>query len=116
NGPRQLSWSIRFLAEGLAMRGFLVAGLSLVLLTAVRAAEPADVTRAAITVLKANCYRCHGQDGQHEGKLADVLDVAALREKQFVVSGDAARSRVLQRVLKGQMPPPDESPRPTPAD
>src|SRR5207247_11087789 len=29
---------------------------------------------------------------------------------------DAAKSRLLTRISKGQMPPPDESPRPTPAD
>jgi WD40 repeat protein len=81
-----------------------------------RAADATEFAKSALEVLRANCYRCHGQDGQHEGKLNDVLDVQGLRERQFVVPGDAGKSRLLARVTKGEMPPPDETPRPTPAD
>src|SRR4029077_12924336 len=72
--------------------------------------------RSALEVLQTNCYRCHGKDGQHEGKLNDALDVSGLRESQFIVPGDASKSRLLARIAKGQIPPPDETPRPTPAD
>jgi WD40 repeat protein len=80
------------------------------------AAETGDLARPALEVLRANCYRCHGQDGRHEGKLNDVLDVIGLRENQFVVPGNASKSPLITRIAKGHMPPPDESPRPTADD
>src|SRR5947209_1215280 len=99
------------------MRQFIAALVAIVLASIPgRAAETSTLASSALEVLRANCYRCHGKDGQHEGKLNDVLDMAGLREKQFVVPGDAAKSRLLTRISKGQMPPPDETPRPTPAD
>jgi WD40 repeat protein len=67
-------------------------------------------------VLKTNCYRCHGQDGSREGGFAAVLDVAALRDRRLIVPGDAERSKLFRRIVKGQMPPADETPRPSAAD
>ena len=61
--------------------------------------------RDALAVLRANCYRCHGQDGSREGGFGNVLDVAALRERKLVVPGDADQSKLFRRVAKGQMPP-----------
>jgi WD40 repeat protein len=100
-----------------AMRYFMTT-LVIALLTPLSASATgaADVAKPALDVLRANCYRCHGQDGRHEGKLNDVLDLSGLRERQFIVPGDAGKSRLLTRITKGQMPPPEETPRPTPAD
>ena len=70
----------------------------------------------AADVLRANCHRCHGQAGSREGGLGAILDAATLRDRGLVVPGDADKSKLFQRVRKGAMPPPDEHPRPTPAD
>ncbi|HEY1378946.1 MAG TPA: c-type cytochrome domain-containing protein, partial [Gemmataceae bacterium] len=95
------------------MRSTLLAGLAVLL---AGPAPAADLARDALAVLRANCHRCHGQDGSREGGFGAVLDIAALRERGLVVPGDAERSKLLRRVVKGQMPPADEAPRPSPAD
>src|SRR5436309_7876585 len=84
--------------------------------TPAHAADPAELARAALAVLRDNCYRCHGQDGNREGGLGAVLDTTVLRERKLIVPGDAEQSKLYKRVAKGLMPPADESPRPTPAD
>jgi WD40 repeat protein/mono/diheme cytochrome c family protein len=98
------------------MRTGLALGLLFSLAVPLQAADPTDLARDAFAVLKANCYRCHGQDGNREGGFGGVLDPTVLRERKLVVPGDAEQSKLFRRVTKGQMPPPDESPRPTPAD
>lgn len=95
------------------------AAVALVLLTAPAAAQtpdPADAARKAHDVLKANCYRCHGQDGVFEGGMNFVLDPAKLIARKKVVPGKPDESPLLLRVLKGTMPPPDVQPRPSDAD
>jgi mono/diheme cytochrome c family protein len=90
--------------------------LTLGLLFAAGTAPAADPSADALGVLRANCYRCHGQDGSREGGFGTVLDLAALRERKLVVPGDAGRSKLFRRVANGRMPPADESPRPSAAD
>jgi hypothetical protein len=78
---------------------------------------PAEGARA---VLKTYCYRCHGQDGRNEGGLNVVTDLKKLVESKRVVPGDPDRSKLLRRVVGGEMPPEvdfedqDEDPRPLP--
>src|SRR4051794_38841690 len=88
------------------------------LVTAVLVLGLATPTPAAdaLAVLRANCHRCHGQDGSREGGFGNVLDVPALRERTLIVPGNAGQSKLFRRVAKGQMPPADETPRPSPAD
>jgi WD40 repeat protein len=81
--------------------------------------RPADEKQAALaakakTILQKYCYRCHGQDGAAEGGFNYVLDRRRLVERRRVAPGDAAKSRLLRRVLEGEMPPEDEKPRPDP--
>ena len=92
------------------MRIAFALGLFLSLTTPAPAADPTDLARNALSVLKANCYRCHGQDGNREGGFGGVLDPTVLRERKLIVPGDAEQSKLFRRVTKGQMPPPDESP------
>src|SRR5947208_2154921 len=82
------------------------------------AVEPdkAELARKAEAVLRANCYRCHGQDGVFEGGMSYILDTAKLIARHKIVRGKPDESPLLQRVLKDKMPPADETPRPSAAD
>jgi mono/diheme cytochrome c family protein len=68
-------------------------------------------TRAQ-AVLKANCYRCHGQNGVAKAKFGYVLDRDKLVARNKVVPGSPAESELYQRVESGEMPPPGKGPRP----
>jgi cytochrome c553 len=63
-----------------------------------------------------HCARCHGQDGSVEGSLNYVADLTKLVARKKVVPNDPAASRLFRRVADGTMPPPDEQPRPSPAE
>src|SRR6516165_1531714 len=68
-----------------------------------RAAEPDPATLAhkAQDVLKANCHRCHGQDGSVEGGMNHVLDLEKLVARRKVVAGKADESPLFRRVASG---------------
>jgi tetratricopeptide (TPR) repeat protein/mono/diheme cytochrome c family protein len=84
--------------------------------SAAAADEPDRVAlaRQALDVLKANCHRCHGQDGANEGGFNYVLDAAKLVARKKVVPGDAAKSKLYRRLVSADdpMPPEDEKVRP----
>ena len=103
------------------MRRRAAALLLLVALPALaRAGEPdkAALARKAHAILKANCHRCHGQDGANEGGFNYVLDVRRLVERRKLVPGKATKSRLLKRIADPDdpMPPAGEKARPSPAD
>ncbi len=78
---------------------------------------PTELALKAREILKTNCYRCHGQDGNVEGGLNYVLDRQQLvLRRKMVAPGNPAASRLLQRVRAGEMPPADEQPRPSTED
>jgi mono/diheme cytochrome c family protein/DNA-binding beta-propeller fold protein YncE len=91
---------------------------ALALVAAVTAADPpqaprpaqtrAQLAAAAKAVFTTHCYRCHGKDGADEGGFGSVLDRRRLVESKLVTAGDATRGRLLRRVTKGEMPPPEE--------
>jgi WD40 repeat protein len=83
-----------------------------------RAAEPdkADLAKKAHAILKANCYRCHGQEGAVEGGMNFILDFDKLVQRKKVVPGKADQSPLYKKVLNNLMPPSDEQPRPSDAD
>jgi WD40 repeat protein/mono/diheme cytochrome c family protein len=98
----------------LRVRGAWVVLVGLAAVLPAGAAEaPADLARKAEAILRANCYRCHGQDGAIEGGLNYVLDRAKLVARHKVVPGKPLESPLFVRVAKGKMPPADEQPRPT---
>src|SRR5689334_10299047 len=72
-----------------------------------RAANPPTGNRAAQArgMLEKYCYRCHGQNGRNEGGLNVVTDLKKLVESKRVVPGDPERSKLLKRVVGGDMPP-----------
>jgi Planctomycete cytochrome C len=87
------------------------------------AAVPASPTAAgsaaaARGVLQKYCYQCHGKDGRNEGGLNVVTDLNKLVESKRVVPKDPERSKLLRRVVIGDMPPEfdfdDHSERPEP--
>src|SRR5262249_34551056 len=55
---------------------------------------------------------CHGPAGTNEGGINYILDVKKLQEKKKIVAGDPARSKLLKKVVAGEMPPEDEKFRP----
>ncbi|HEV3257913.1 MAG TPA: tetratricopeptide repeat protein [Gemmataceae bacterium] len=77
-------------------------------------ADRLALARLATNVLKANCYRCHGQDGAIEGGMNYILDVRTLVSRRKVVPGRPAKSRVFKRLTSrnNPMPPEEEKVRP----
>ncbi len=78
--------------------------------------EGPTLAQKAQAVLKANCHRCHGQDGSVEGGMNYVLDLPRLVDRKKVLPGHADTSPLFRRVAAGKMPPPGEGPRPGAAD
>jgi hypothetical protein len=78
-------------------------------------AEEPNLAQKVHAVLKANCHRCHGNDGANEGGLNYVLDRRRLVSRKKIVPGDSAKSKLYQRLLSADdpMPPADEKPRPS---
>jgi mono/diheme cytochrome c family protein len=63
------------------------------------AAQPKNEAQAGLTqrvhdMFKANCYRCHGQDGENEGGLNYVADLRTLVSRNKVVPGKPEESVV----------------------
>jgi tetratricopeptide (TPR) repeat protein len=77
--------------------------------------DPAALARQARDILKANCYRCHGQGGSVEGGMNYVMDVKTLIGRKKIVPGDPGKSRLIQRVKSADdpMPPEEEKVRPS---
>jgi mono/diheme cytochrome c family protein len=78
--------------------------------------DKAALAQQAQAILKAACYRCHGQEGATEGGFNYVLDRQRLVAAKKIVPGAVEQSKLLKRITKGDMPPEDEKPRPTPAE
>jgi WD40 repeat protein/mono/diheme cytochrome c family protein len=78
--------------------------------------EDAALATKAQTILKTNCYRCHGQEGAVEGGMNYVLDRAKLTARGKVVPGKPDASPLFKRIAAGKMPPPGETPRPSAED
>ena len=79
-----------------------VVGLIPVLATA--ADSPVDLARKAQVILKDRCYSCHGESGANEGGFNFALNRKRL-VRELVVPGSADESKLLQRVIKDEMPP-----------
>ena len=71
---------------------------------AVAAESPAELAKQAASVLKSRCYSCHGESGANEGGFNYSLNRKRL-VRELVVPGSADESKLLQRVVKGEMPP-----------
>jgi tetratricopeptide (TPR) repeat protein len=80
--------------------------------------DKAALASKASAILKANCYRCHGQDGAVEGGLNYVLDLKKLVARKKVLPGKPEQSRLFRRLTSedNPMPPAEEKIRPTKED
>jgi mono/diheme cytochrome c family protein len=82
-------------------------------------AEPLTYERDVRPILKANCFRCHGEGNELQGNL-DLRLFRLLSQGgdsgTALVAGDAERSVLFQRVRDGEMPPPEVEKRLTPAE
>ena len=79
-------------------------------------AQPDEAKQLATKVrdiFERNCHRCHGQNGANEGGFNHALDFKKLVGGK-VIAGNAAKSRVFNRLgVLRDMPPEDEKQRPT---
>lgn len=74
--------------------------------------SPQELASRAKAILKANCHRCHGENGNVEGGFNFVLDRQQLVARKRIIPGRPDVSRLLKRVEEGEMPPESETPRP----
>lgn len=89
-------------------------------LAAVAAEDKQALAGKAQAILKANCYRCHGEAGNNEGGVNFILDVPTLVVRKKLVPGDPTKSKLYVRMTATeadqQMPPPEETVRPSKED
>ena len=90
---------------------FLIAsGIVLVLTSGLRSEEPdAGLAAKAKAILEKSCHRCHGESGTVEGGFGYVLDRPQLVARKRIVPGDPSKSKLLQRIESGDMPPDGKS-------
>src|SRR5947209_13448644 len=91
-------------------RGLAFLGLWVALAPAGRAQDARPVAAQARDVLRQHCSSCHYGEGSDGAIPFDVLKHADLttkgeRNNPLIVPGQPARSYLLERVVKGQMPP-----------
>jgi hypothetical protein len=93
-------------------------GLAAVCLIAAQGVRAAVTSEDARGVLQKYCYQCHGKDGRNEGGLNVVTDLKKLVESKRVIPREPERSKLLRRMVVGDMPPEvdfeDEAENPTP--
>ncbi|MCX7423971.1 MAG: c-type cytochrome [Planctomycetia bacterium] len=63
-----------------------------------------ELATKAHAILKERCFSCHGESGANEGGFNFVLNRKRL-VRELVVPGDADASKLLDRIVKGEMPP-----------
>ncbi|MGH7200663.1 MAG: protein kinase domain-containing protein, partial [Planctomycetaceae bacterium] len=75
-----------------------------------RRERAAALAPQAREILQRNCHECHGKTPDAVERDLDVLDHALLigGARRLVVPGDADRSRLIQRIEDGSMPPEEE--------
>ena len=87
------------------MRSLVVGFCCLIVSTNVaHAQDAATLAKSAQAVLKDRCFSCHGESGANEGGFNYALNRKRL-VRELVVPGSADESKLLQRVIKGEMPP-----------
>lgn len=95
-----------------------VAAMVVVDAPSIRAQSKDELASQALKILKVQCSRCHPGQG---GAAFDVFKRETLvadrgKKKPFIVPGKPNESYLLERIMKGSMPPEDETPLPTDAD
>ena len=75
--------------------------------------EQHALAKDASAILHTHCRRCHGQDGAMEGGFNHVMDRQRLVDRHQIVPGQPDQSKLLRRILDGEMPPEEEKQRPS---
>jgi hypothetical protein len=78
--------------------------------------EHTALAREAHQILRTHCYRCHGEQGAAEGGFNFILDRDRLVAREKLLPGDPERSKIIRRIVQGEMPPEGETPRPGAAE
>jgi WD40 repeat protein len=91
---------------------------ALILATSAHSADDpkVELAKKAQAVLKANCYKCHGEAGAVEGGMNYIVDLERLVARKKVVPGKAEDSPIYKRISSGSMPPPEVTQRLSDAD
>ncbi len=101
------------------MKTYVFCGLAWLMATAIAPSvstaqeDKAALSKQAQEILKTNCYHCHGQDGTVEGGMNFILDVKTLIARKKVIPGNSTKSKLIQRIVLGEMPPEEEKQRPS---
>jgi WD40 repeat protein len=105
--------SIRQFLTGIALLGI---GLFAASATGHAQDPKVELAKKAQGILKANCYKCHGQAGAVEGGFNYVADLERLIQRKKIVPGKADDSPIYKRINSGSMPPPEVKSRLSDAD
>src|SRR5262249_49553411 len=92
-----------------------LAALALFAALPVHAAESSLAERARI-LLERYCQRCHGSGGPAKGGFDFVLDRERLIARNKIVPGKPAEAELYLRLIRGEMPPRGNAPKPSPAE
>ncbi len=98
-----------------------LSALILVLAPSVPLFAQDDTAAKARAVLEATCFRCHGKNGSHDGRIDFMLDAGKLIASKKVVPGKPEESKLFVRMKAEEsdpdtMPPEGEKPRPSKTD
>ncbi|MDX1961986.1 MAG: c-type cytochrome domain-containing protein [Pirellulales bacterium] len=105
------------------MKTLVALGMAFVAIVVLANPLNAGEAEQATALLRKYCYECHGTDFAYPS--LDILDRATLiepkskDEKPFLVPGDAAASRIFQRLTatdSAERMPPEDQPQPTAAE
>jgi WD40 repeat protein/mono/diheme cytochrome c family protein len=81
------------------------------------AEEPkVELAKKAQGILKAHCYKCHGEAGAVEGGMNYINELDRLVVRKKVIPGKPDESPIFKRINNGSMPPPDVTSRVTDAE
>lgn len=78
--------------------------------------NPQRLAEKARAILLNACYRCHGEKGAVEGGFNYVLDRGQLVARKRLIPGNPDKSKLIKRIVSGDMPPEQEKPRPSAED
>src|SRR5271156_494357 len=87
--------------------GFAALALVFICRDPLQAAEDpkVELAKKAQAVLKAHCYKCHGEAGAVEGCMNYISDLDRIVVRKKVVPGKPDESPVFKRISNGTMPP-----------
>lgn len=85
---------------------------------AAKETDQVELARQAQEILRANCYRCHGQDGSIEGGMNYITDLPTLIARKKVIPREPNQSKIYKRLTSksNPMPPEEEKVRPRAVD